>query len=160
MKAAPGDRIIIESRHLGDPVRDGEILEAHGADGGPPYLVRWSDDGRVALLSPGPDAHVSGSGAPGPVPDTPVTMHVRRWQVTVFLTEEDGHTSARAVLDAGAQVVTGVGEAQRGPDDDEVPEIGDELAAGRALIDLGRRLVSVTEADIEALEGHPVHVRS
>lgn len=157
MKASPGDRIVIESRHLGEPVRDGEILEAHGADGGPPYLVRWSDDGRVALLAPGPDAHISGE--PGAAAG-PVLQHVRTWRVTVFLTEEDGHTSARAVLDEGAQVVRGVGEAQRGPDDAEMPEIGDELAAGRALIDLGRSLVRVTEADIEAIEGHEVHVRS
>lgn len=157
MKASPGDRIVIESRHLGEPVRDGEILEAHGADGGPPYLVRWSDDGRVALLAPGPDAHISGAqgGEAGPA-----LQHVRTWHATVFLTEEDGHTSARAVLDAGAQVVHGSGEAQRGPGDVEMPEIGDELAAGRALIDLGRRLVRVTEADIEAIEGHEVHVRS
>ena len=29
------------------------------AGGGPPYLVRWSDDGRETLFFPGPDAHIS-----------------------------------------------------------------------------------------------------
>jgi hypothetical protein len=29
-----------------------------GSDGRPPYLVRWSDDGHVGLIFPGPDAAV------------------------------------------------------------------------------------------------------
>jgi hypothetical protein len=33
----------------------------------------------------------------------------------------------------------------------DVPEIGDELAAGRALHDLGRHLVDVAERDIEGM---------
>ena len=43
---------------IGEPDRDGEILEAHGADGGPPYLVRWDDSDHGALLFPGSDAVV------------------------------------------------------------------------------------------------------
>jgi hypothetical protein len=58
MKAAPGDRITVASTHVGEPVRDGEILEVHGTDGEPPFLVRWSDDGHESLVFPGPDAHV------------------------------------------------------------------------------------------------------
>lgn len=30
-----------------EPDRDGEILEVRGDDGRPPYIVGWSDDGRV-----------------------------------------------------------------------------------------------------------------
>ncbi|WP_234355345.1 DUF1918 domain-containing protein [Kitasatospora aureofaciens] len=30
----------------------------HHADGSPPYDVRWSGTGHVAVLIPGPDAHV------------------------------------------------------------------------------------------------------
>jgi hypothetical protein len=44
--------------HLDDPVRDGEVLEVHGTDGGPPFLVRWSDTGHESLVFPGPDATV------------------------------------------------------------------------------------------------------
>ena len=58
MHAKPGDRIIINGHRLGEPDRDGEILEARGADGGPPYLVRWSDSGHTGLLFPGADALV------------------------------------------------------------------------------------------------------
>ena len=34
--------------------RRGEVLEVRGADGGPPYLVRF-DDGHETLLYPGAD---------------------------------------------------------------------------------------------------------
>jgi len=55
--AQPGDRLVIHGRHLGEHERDAEIL-AVGADGAPPYRVRWSDTGREALLYPGSDARV------------------------------------------------------------------------------------------------------
>jgi len=56
--ATVGDRLLVHSRHVGGPVRDGEILEVRHADGSPPYLVRWSDDGHESLFFPGPDAEV------------------------------------------------------------------------------------------------------
>jgi len=58
MYAAMGDRLVVRSLHLDGPVRDAEILEVRGADGAPPYLVRWSDSGHEALFFPGPDAFV------------------------------------------------------------------------------------------------------
>jgi len=58
MTASPGDRLVIGPHHLGGQGRDGEILEARGDDGGPPFLVRWEDSGRISLLYPGSDAHV------------------------------------------------------------------------------------------------------
>lgn len=61
MHAKTGDRLVIMGTHLGEHVRDAEILECHGEDGAPPYLVRWSDDGHESLVFPGPDAHVNPS---------------------------------------------------------------------------------------------------
>lgn len=58
MFAAVGDRLIVMSCREGTPARDAEILEVRHADGTPPYLVRWSDNGHKALIYPGPDAHV------------------------------------------------------------------------------------------------------
>jgi hypothetical protein len=58
LKATPGDRLVIHAHHTGEPERDGEILEVLGEDGGPPYLVRWEDDGRVSRLYPGSDAYI------------------------------------------------------------------------------------------------------
>jgi hypothetical protein len=58
MKASVGDRLVIKGHHVGEPDRDAEILEVHGADGAPPWLVRWSDDGHEGLFFPGSDAMV------------------------------------------------------------------------------------------------------
>jgi hypothetical protein len=57
MHAHIGDQLVIFSHTLDRPERDGEILETHGPDGSPPFLVRWSDGG-TSLVFPGPDAHV------------------------------------------------------------------------------------------------------
>jgi CBS domain-containing protein len=57
--ARPGDRLVIAPHHQGEPPRDAEVLEARGAGGGPPYLVRWEDTGRVSLHYPGPDAAIA-----------------------------------------------------------------------------------------------------
>jgi hypothetical protein len=56
-KASPGDRVIIHGHHQGEHPRDGEILEVHGEDGAPPYVVRWAD-GRVGSLYPGSDVRI------------------------------------------------------------------------------------------------------
>jgi len=57
MFASVGDRLIIRSRTLDGPVRDGEIIEVGHSDGSPPYLVRWSTGGE-SLMFPGPDAEI------------------------------------------------------------------------------------------------------
>ncbi|MFE6506762.1 DUF1918 domain-containing protein [Nocardioides sp. NPDC057767] len=58
MYAAVGDRLVVRGHHVGEPVRDAEILEVRHDDGSPPYVVRWSDNGHEALVFPGPDAFV------------------------------------------------------------------------------------------------------
>jgi hypothetical protein len=58
MRATAGDRIIVKGHRVGEPDRDAKILEVRGADGEPPYLVEWDDDGHHGLYFPGPDAVV------------------------------------------------------------------------------------------------------
>ena len=53
---------MIDPHHLGGHQRDAEVLETRGGGGGPPFLVRWEDSGRVTLLYPGADAHVERTG--------------------------------------------------------------------------------------------------
>jgi len=55
VKARVGDRIDIRGKHVGEGARQGEIVDVRGADGDPPYVVRWSD-GHEGLFFPGPDA--------------------------------------------------------------------------------------------------------
>ncbi|KUL49667.1 hypothetical protein ADL22_08200 [Streptomyces sp. NRRL F-4489] len=70
------------------------------------------------------------------------------WRVRLVLTEEDGTTRARVELDTGSRALTGRGRARRDPDDPDVPVIGDELAAGRALKDLAGQLIRLADRDL------------
>jgi hypothetical protein len=57
VQADVGDQLVIESRTVDAPRKVGEVLEVHGPDGAPPYVVRWSD-GHEGLMFPGADAHI------------------------------------------------------------------------------------------------------
>jgi hypothetical protein len=57
MQARVGDQLVAESNKVDSPPRHGEIIEVRGADGAPPYVVRWSD-GHEGFVFPGSDAHV------------------------------------------------------------------------------------------------------
>ncbi|MGY1735052.1 DUF1918 domain-containing protein [Geodermatophilus sp. SYSU D00684] len=56
MRAQVGDWLVVHGRRLDDGHRRGLVLAVPHADGSPPYLVRWLDDGRTGLVHPGPDA--------------------------------------------------------------------------------------------------------
>ena len=58
--AQVGDVVVVRATHVGERDRRAVIEEVQGADGGPPYLVRWTgdDDERPHLFFPGPDAHI------------------------------------------------------------------------------------------------------
>ena len=58
MHARVGDKMLIKGHRVGEPDRDGEIIEVRGADGGPPYIVRWGDTGHETFFYPGSDAVV------------------------------------------------------------------------------------------------------
>ncbi len=78
-------------------------------------------------------------------------QHVAEWTARVYLYEQDDTTQARVSLDTGANVLSGEGLARRRPTDPLVPEIGDELAVGRAFVELGQRLIAAAAEDITAL---------
>ena len=78
--------------------------------------------------------------------------HTARWTVRLDLFEDgEGTTKAPVVLDTGTTALTGRGTAYCHPADTDVPETGDELAAGRALQDLARQLLHTAEQDIEGM---------
>ncbi|WP_138416572.1 DUF1918 domain-containing protein [Sinomonas gamaensis] len=54
MNAVQGDRIVIRGRTVESADRHGEIVEVKGANGEPPYLVRF-DDGHESVVYPGGD---------------------------------------------------------------------------------------------------------
>jgi hypothetical protein len=85
---------------------------------------------------------------------------VNRWTVEVFINENGGHTYAEARLHTGEDThLIGVGRAHVHPTDRNVPEIGDELAAARALSDLSHVLLVAAAGDIEAVTAQPTRLR-
>jgi len=170
MRARVGDRIILAAEHIDQPTRDGEVLEVRGDDGGPPYLVRWSD-GHTGLIFPGPGT-VLRLGAPddneAPAQDGPThegahsgpVAYVREWTVRVSILESGDDTQASVVLLADAPgPLSARGESHRSAGDDPVATIGDEVAVARALRHLADRLVETAENAIGARTGEEAHVR-
>jgi hypothetical protein len=93
-----------------------------------------------------------------------VMSAAKHWTVDIYLTEKTGHdefegadsvkTHAEARLNNDNEnALRGWGNARKNPIDRDVPQIGDELAAARALSDLAHRLLHVAAADIEASTG-------
>jgi len=81
------------------------------------------------------------------------------WKVSIDLfsvggVEQEGHvTAAHAVLTTTAgDTLEGYGRARLNPEDEDVPEIGEELAAARALRELADKLLRATSDDISAME--------
>ncbi|MBA0050739.1 DUF1918 domain-containing protein [Streptomyces sp. AJS327] len=59
MRAKRGDRLVTHGRVVGQEDSSAEIVEVLGAQGEPPYRVRYQD-GHEAVTSPGPDSYVRG----------------------------------------------------------------------------------------------------
>ncbi|GAA1396579.1 dsRBD fold-containing protein [Catellatospora coxensis] len=79
-------------------------------------------------------------------------MSTKHWTVDITIDDDgSGRTQAHARLDAGGAptALRGDGSAVRTRFDEDVPVIGDELAAGRALVELGQRLLAQADADLE-----------
>jgi hypothetical protein len=84
---------------------------------------------------------------------------INQWRVDIMLGENDGRTyaEARLVTEIGDRLV-GVGRASVSPDDYDIPEIGDEVAAARALRDLSTKLLSTASSDISDVTLEDVHL--
>lgn len=61
--AEPGDRIVIRGQSIGRKERHGTIVEVRGPEGGPPFVVHWSDDPHAephdVLFFPSSDAAIA-----------------------------------------------------------------------------------------------------
>jgi hypothetical protein len=163
MKALVGDRIIIAGTRVDDPVRDGEVLEVRGSDGGPPYTVRWSD-GHTGLVYPGPGSVRKVEHGAGPLDPTaataPSTGFSKTWRVQVSVVEIGDKTRATALLVSDRRgEFSGHGDSTRSPHDKAIATIGDEVAVARALRHLADSLLARAESDIEAATGTDAYVR-
>ncbi|MDJ0924084.1 MAG: DUF1876 domain-containing protein [Acidimicrobiia bacterium] len=82
----------------------------------------------------------------------------RVWTVEIVFTDVGEVTRADAVLDCGFTHYRGWGQAHRNPADPDVPRIGREIAAGRALEDLVHKLLEKAEDDIAEHTGEHFHI--
>jgi hypothetical protein len=82
------------------------------------------------------------------------------WRLEINFTEDDRTTRADAVLDVGGHHHHGWGRAKRDPLDPDVPIVGEEVAAARALIRLAHQLLGAAESEIEEIEQHPVRIHA
>jgi hypothetical protein len=58
MKADVGDWLVLKGTTTELADQRGVIMEVHGADGAPPYVVHWLSNDHVATVFPGSDAIV------------------------------------------------------------------------------------------------------
>ena len=83
---------------------------------------------------------------------------VDSWPVEISLREEDRETQAEARLIKEGIGLVGHGLARRNPDDREVTQIGEEIAAARALSDLAHQLLSAAAGQIEGVTHERAHL--
>lgn len=161
MRANIGDRIVVMSHHVGLPPRRGEITAVVQGTALRRYRVRW-ESGAETIYFPDSDCSIDTGEA---VQDTadPTTIDLRRNQpvrrtakAVASFEEDDKHTEARITIHLRDYELTGFGLAQRNPHDPNMPAVGEELAAARALSDLAHQLLDLATYQIEKHEGHPV----
>lgn len=85
-------------------------------------------------------------------------MNPMIWTVEIVFNEDEDKTRADARLTGGPEVLQGWGRARRNPEDPDVPAVGEEVAAARALTDLAHHLLEQAAHRIESWEGHSVHL--
>ncbi|MDT0344520.1 DUF1876 domain-containing protein [Streptomyces litchfieldiae] len=84
-------------------------------------------------------------------------MKTETWNVRVSIESDGRMTRAQARLEDKADtVLVSEGMARANPSDENVPDIGHELAAARALSELSHQLAHLTALDIESHTHEPV----
>jgi hypothetical protein len=82
------------------------------------------------------------------------------WHVELAFTEDETRTKADAVLELRDERFHGWGQAKRAPEDPNVPVVGEELAAARALSDLAHKLLDAAADRIEGFDRRPGDVQA
>lgn len=145
-----GDRLIVHSRRVGQPPREGEIIEVISS--GRRCRVRWGD-GHESIVSPGTDAVVAGASE-----DHDGGLRTRTVTINLRVEEDSEHCDATATMRTSVGNFAGAGRARRNPVDPVVPLIGEELAIARSLADLAAKLEDAANRAIVSHESRPLHL--
>jgi hypothetical protein len=81
------------------------------------------------------------------------------WPVEISLREEGRVTRAEARLAMDGPGMVGSGLARRNPDDQAATQIGEEIAAARALSDLAHQLLSYAAGQSEEITHERAHLQ-
>jgi hypothetical protein len=81
------------------------------------------------------------------------------WTVSITFSEHDDRTRADADLEGAPVRLSGFGTSRRNPVDPNLPAVGEEIAAARALGDLAHHLLERAAHEIESWEGRPVNLQ-
>jgi len=79
-------------------------------------------------------------------------------EIEITFEEDADHTEARATLALRGASFTAVGRARRNPADPNLPMVGEELAAARALSELAHKLMDAAAEVISEREGRPARL--
>jgi len=79
MRANVGDELVVRGHHVGDENREAVIIEVHGEEGTPPYLVRWRD-GHESVFFPPPTRRSSTIPVAANQPAARHSGRLRRWR--------------------------------------------------------------------------------
>lgn len=139
MRAQRGDMLMLRA---GDAKRMGSVLDVERTGAGEHYRVRW-DDGAESVVFPQPNLRVMPAGE---------RRTVER-EVDLHFDEKGPLTAAMAEITVNGRRYAGRGEARCRPGDVEDTMIGEELAAARALEDLGLQLRAAAQKEIAAHDG-------
>jgi hypothetical protein len=57
LRAEVGDQLVGPGPTVAHGQIVGVVIEVHGDDGGPPFTVRWYEDGRASKINPDPERY-------------------------------------------------------------------------------------------------------
>jgi hypothetical protein len=170
MRAQVGNRVVVDGHHVGDARRSGEIYEILPGREGDRFRVRW-DNGGETILYPESDCMIfapdSGRAMTAIAQNRRNAIEARNHgqfepapaaTMDLWFDEDDTHTEARATIRLRDFELTGFGRARRRPHEPNLPAVGEELAAARALSDLAHQLLDLSSYQLEKREGHPIRM--
>jgi len=134
-----GDRIEVTSNSLGVHPRMGSVLAAMGNGG---LRVLW-DDHHETVFFPASNCRVVPLAENEQMGSIRLGLHV-----DVDVVEEPDECRATATVMTSRGPMRAEGAARRKPQDPNIPMVGEELAIGRALVELGDQLISAASDDL------------
>lgn len=146
MDCKAGDRIEVTLNSVGAQPRVGSVLAATSTGG---LRVLWND-GHETVFFPAGNCRV----VPSENGDRNGSIHVGL-HIDVDVVEDPDACTASASVMTNHGLMRAEGVARRKPADPNIPMVGEELAIGRALVDLGDQLMSAASDDL--FEPHSQH---